>query len=321
MTVFRRYLLGFALLSAGMPQARACDFCLLHQGISPLETLNGAGVRLDQRYTLLDSVYRGTDEVDNPGAHEEYWTTDLGAFYSPLEGLLLLANLPIRVTQVDGHLHAHDDGDIELHDDTGGDEGLGDLSLLARYTFLRHHTLDASTLLAVSGGVKLPTGSTNGHTDDGEFLDAHTQLGTGSTDVLLGLSFNHSRARWSISGNALLSINGKGEAGDKDHEFGDSVNYDVTARYRLSPATLGASETAIFLSFGVAGELRAHEKEDGETAPDSGGHTIYVTPGVQVNMGPHWVAEVSYHHAVYHDLNLMQLGEDFKVFGSLTYLF
>jgi hypothetical protein len=42
---------------------------------------------------------------------------------------------------------------------------------------------------------------------------------------------------------------------------------------------------------------------------------------VQVNFAQNWVFEFSYQHAVYHDLNSVQLGEDYKVFGSLTYLF
>jgi hypothetical protein len=34
-----------------------------------------------------------------------------------------------------------------------------------------------------------------------------------------------------------------------------------------------------------------------------------------------WVFEATYQYAVYHDLNETQLGEDYRVFGSATYLF
>ena len=321
----RKYLTHAAWLIAPAllwPAAvRACDFCLLQQGISPLETLNGAGARVTQRYTLLNTVYQGTRQIPNPGTLEEYWTTDLSAFYSPTPGLLLMANLPYRVTHVDGHLHVHADRTVELHDDVGGDEGIGDLALLGRYTFFTHHTLDSSMLLAVTAGMKTPTGSTNGRTDDGEFLDAHTQLGTGSLDALFGVSFYYSLGRVSVSGNALANFAGEGEAGDQEHEFGDSVNYDVAARYRLFPSVPGGSATSLFASLGVGGEVRGRETEDGMRAVDSGGHTVYIVPGLQWNIGPHWTAEFSYRHAVHHDLNAIQLGEDYKVFGSLTYLF
>jgi hypothetical protein len=310
------------VILSGIPTAYACDFCLMHQGISPLETLNGAGMRITQRYTVLDSIYQGTTEHSNPGAREEFWTTDITGFYSINEGFLLMANIPVRVTRGDGDVSTATDGSVDLETDSGGDDGLGDISLLARYTFYRHHTLDSTLFLAFSGGVKLPTGATDARTDDGdEFLDAHTQLGTGSTDALLGASFNYAKGRFAVSGNVLGAINGEGEFGNTDHRFGNSLNYDLTGRYRVFPSTIGQSPTQVFVSLGFAGEVRAREHEDGAAVYDSGGHTVYIAPGLQVNFTEHWEAELSYQHAVYHNLNGTQLGEDFKVFGSLTYLF
>jgi hypothetical protein len=317
------------LLLAARP-AEACDFCLIQQGISPLESLHGSGLRINQRYTLLDSVYAGSDEIPNPGAREEFWTTDVSGFFSPHDRWLLLANLPLRVTRVDGHLHVHSGhdaedpeggDDVELHPDRGGSEGAGDLSVLARYTAFQRHTLASTTLFAVSAGIKLPTGGTHGRTDDGEFLDAHTQLGTGSVDFLAGLSLNHALGRLSFSANVTASFNGEGEAGDVDYGFGDALNYDVSSRFRVLPVTLGSTPVSVFVSLGLAGELRGREKEDGLTLPDSGGHTVYLSPALQANFGPHWVVEISYREAIHHDLNATQLGENYKVFGSVNYLF
>ena len=124
--------LMLAVTLSGLRPLYACDFCLMHQGISPLETLNGAGIRITQRYTLLDSVYQGTDEVSNPGAQEEFWTTDISGFYSVREGLLLMVNIPLRVTRGDGDVSTAADGSVDLENGTGGAEGLGDISLLAR---------------------------------------------------------------------------------------------------------------------------------------------------------------------------------------------
>jgi hypothetical protein len=50
----------------------ACDFCLLSQGISPLDTMKGPGIKISERYTLLDKVYQGTSEQSNPGAKETH---------------------------------------------------------------------------------------------------------------------------------------------------------------------------------------------------------------------------------------------------------
>ena len=124
------------------PLCDACDYCLLGQGISPLQTQNGAGLRIAQRYTLLDSVYAGTDEVSNPGVKEKYWATDVAGFYSVNDRLLVLVNAPIRKTDGDGELTEGPSGEPEREDSTGGASGLGDVSLLARYRLFGRHALD-----------------------------------------------------------------------------------------------------------------------------------------------------------------------------------
>ena len=308
-----------ALLAA--PLGRACDYCLLSQGISPLETQTGAGLRVGQRYTRLDKVYEGTDRVSNPGVKEEYWATDIAGFYAINDRFMLLLNAPVRRTHGDGELTEGPIGEPEREDSTGGADGLGDVSLVGRYTFYTRHTLDTTTLVAAVFGVKLPTGSTRQHNNQGEYLDSHLQLGTGSTDALLGLSVSHAAGRLTVSGNVLASLTGDGETGATSHQFGNSVNYDVTAKYRVSPRTIGRSPNSWFLSLGVNGEARDHERLAGQRVPDSGGTTIYVSPGFQFIAGRAWVVEATYQRAVYHDLNETQLGEDYRVFGNVTYLF
>jgi hypothetical protein len=315
-------LVALALVAAVVAtNAAACDYCLISQGISPLLTQNGAGLKVAQRYTRLDNVYNGTDKVDNPGVKEEYWSTELSGFYGFTDRFLVLVDLPLRKTRGDGELMEGPGGEPEREDMTGGATGRGDVSVLGRYTVFSRHTLDATTLLAGVFGLKLPTGSTSQHSDQGEYLDAHLQLGTGSTDLLLGVSANHVLGRYSVSANLLASITGEGETGDTSHRFGNSLNYDVTGKYRVSPAVIGESSNELFLALGVNGEYRQHEKLDGDTVPDSGGHTIYLTPGIQYVAGVHWVFETTWQYAVYHDLNETQLGENYKLFASATYLF
>jgi hypothetical protein len=302
-------------------QALACEYCLIGQGISPLQTQTGAGLRIAQRYTVLDKIYAGDSELSNPGVKEEYWTTELTGFYTVSDRLTVLATLPYRNTEGDGELVEGPGGDPEREDITGGARAIGDLSLLGRYTLFSRHTLDATTLVAGVLGVKLRSGDTDRYGDQGEYLDAHLQPGTGSTDLLLGVSVNHAIGRYAVSANVLASIAGKGETGDVSHQFGNTINYDVTGKYRVSPDVAGASPNALFVSLGVNGEYRKREKLDGVTVTDSGGQTVYLTPGVQYQMAAHWTFEATWQYAVYHDLNEMQLGENYKLFGSATYLF
>ena len=302
----------------------ACDFCLLSQGISPLETISGAGgIRINQRYTMLNSVYKGTKDVTpETKPKEEYWTTEVTGFYSIAEDMMLLAIVPLKKNTLDGHLHVHSDGDIEVEDVKGDVRGLGDIALIGRYTFLKKHTIDTTTAIAGLFGVKLPTGKTDAKTSDGaEYLDAHLQLGTGATDFIFGLSLNLAVQRLSLSANILDAVHTEGKAGDKTYQFGNIINYDVTGKYRVHPGELTPERNQWFLAFGINGELRDKEKEGGITVDNSGGHTIYLTPGIQVVAAPHWVVEALYYHPMYHDLYGTQTGENYKVSTGLTYMF
>ena len=230
-------------------------------------------------------------------------------------------NAPLRKTDGDGELVDGPNGEPEREDSTGGASGLGDVSVLARYRLFARHSAAGSTLIAGVVGIKLPTGSTDQHNDQGEYLDSHLQLGTGSTDALLGVSLDHAFERASFSANVLSRSTGDGETGDQSHQFGNSVNYDVTAKYRIAPATNEPERNAWFISLGINGEAREHEHLGGDRVADSGGHTVYVTPGLQWVVASRWIVEATYQYAVYHDLDETQLGEDHRILAGATYLF
>lgn len=304
-------------------QAVACDFCLLSQGISPLDTLKGTGIRINERHTVLDRVYRGTDKIANPGAKEEYWTTEFIGFYGITEAATILAVVPLKKTSMKGELMVNPDGTVMADPAMRGDaSGLGDVALLGRYAFYKNEDAETTTIVAGLVGIKFATGKTDRKTVDGaEFLDSHLQMGTGSTDYLVGLSFNRSLQRFSIAANLFGTITTEGKFGYTKHQFGNMLNYDVTAKYRIAPSQFSPREPQLFAALGVNGELRAREKEDGVTVPDSGGNTVYLSPGAQLVLAPHWVIELSYQRAVYHHLYGTQLGETYKAVGGVTYLF
>ena len=325
------------------PALAACDYCLISQGASPLDTISGRGLRISGRYTRLNRVYDGSRELANPGASETYYTTEVQGFWTPRPWLTLIGVLPFRVTEVDGHLEHqgghqhHDEGEEHEHeheehdhqavvdpavrgvaDQHGGDGGLGDISLLARARVFQHHTLASTTTVALLAGIKTPSGSTTGRADNGEYLDAHLQLGSGSTDGLFGASFSHARGRWSVSANMLGAWKGQGEAGGHDYDYSNSINYDLTARFRVTPSTLGGGAQQLFLSCGLAGEVRGHEDQAGSRILDSGGHVMFAQPGVQVNLGARWSLEFSAQVPIYHDLIGTQLGDDLKLLGAIN---
>ncbi len=297
--------------------SHACDYCLLTQGLSPLQTTTGLGIRIDERYTVLNSMYNGTDKVDNPGNKETHLTTQVTGFYAINFDLTALVVVPyVRKT-----MKEWDEGMAMFMEGKG--IGLGDIALMGRYTFYKRHELASTTLVAGQIGVKLATGATDKKDNMGEVMDAHIQPGTGSTDLILGLNLNHAAGRFTLSTNLLYFINGEGETGDEKHEFGDMLNYDVTGIYRIYPAM--PPGPTVSLALGIAGEWRGNEKEDGV---DIGlnGHVVYLNAGILFIPDPKWIAELNYRPAIYHDLPVItggedQMGEDYKATLSLTRLF
>lgn len=315
-------LITIGLLISARGAGFACDFCLLSQGLSPLDTMKGTGIKISERYSALDNVYQGTSEKTNPGAKEEHWTTELTGFYGVTPDFLVLAVVPYKIGKTSG------EPDLTMTppalDTTmaGNASGLGDIALLGRYTFLKTEAPNTSTVMAGVAGVKFATGRTNTKTSDGvNYLDSHLQPGTGSTDYLLGLSYSYSLSRFSLSANLLGTITTEGKFGATKHQFGNALNYDATAKYRVVPGAFSPTKPQLFAALGVNGEVRGREKEDGATVPDSGGNTVYLSPGTQLVLAPHWIAELSYQHAIYHNLYGAQLGETYKVISSVTYLF
>jgi hypothetical protein len=300
----------------------ACDFCLLSQGISPLDTMKGSGIKVSERYTVLDQVYQGTSEKANPGAKEEHWTTELTGFYGITPEFTVMAVVPYKKGKTSGEADLTATPAVLDSSMAGDASGLGDIALLGRYPFFKRETPDTTTIVAGVAGIKFSTGKTDAKTSDGmSYLDSHMQPGTGSTDYLLGLSYSHSLQRLSFAANLLGTITTEGKFGNTTHKFGNALNYDASGKYRIAPEAFTPMAPQLFAALGINGEMRQREKEDGVDVPDSGGNTVYLSPGLQLVLAPHWIAELSYQHAIYHKLNGTQLGETYKVITGVTYLF
>ena len=70
---------------------------------------------------------------------------------------------------------------------------------------------------------------------------------------------------------------------------------------------------------GFAGEYRGKEELNGVELDNTGGHTLYFIPALQIFWRP-IIFEITYWQAIAHDLNGLQLGETYKALAGITYL-
>jgi len=154
-------------------------------------------------------------------------------------------------------------------------EGFGDIKLFGRYTFLQHDGRSKTFRVAGFAGIKAPTGGDN-QRDSLGLLPIPLQSGTGAWDTFGGVVMTYQRLNYQI--DAQLSANKKGRA--KDFRGGDEVRADLSLQYRLSALN---EDTRRFV-YGVLEVNWVNQDNNqisGISDANSGGTTLYLTPGIQ----------------------------------------
>jgi hypothetical protein len=266
--------LAFALST----NAFACSSCgcTLNSDWSSQGISSGEGTRFDVRFDYFkQSDYRnGTSSVSRskiPVGTEVQDTTinrnlTLGLDHSFNQDWAINLLLPIFNRS---HGTYGEDGDYPDPAAliTSSSKGLGDLRVTGRY-----QGLSADRSSGITFGLKLPTGKTNDTFNDGSPLDRDLQLGTGTTDLLLGgYYFGSINRDWDYFAQATVQI-----ALNKHNNFrpGNGLNATAGVRY------MGFESFIPQLQFNT----RIEKRESGAEADvdNSGATLIYISPGVTV---------------------------------------
>lgn len=222
------------------------------------------------------------------GVHsiDKITSTSVSLSYGVTENLSLSARLPyvqrknIRESELeDGVPEAHTHGDSS---------GVGDLLLLGQYRVLAQKDTDVSILF----GVKAPSGETGEKDNDGVRFETEFQPGTGSWDFLLGAAVSKNKGQWGYHANILYN---KTTPGSQSTKIGDAFLYNVALSYRLGDSHAAHdhahhhgtnSQTVNWdLSLELNGETRRPDKIFGLSEANSGGTTVFLSPGVRVSTG------------------------------------
>jgi hypothetical protein len=229
--------------------------------------------------------------------------------------------------------HLHDPMDPVSFHQLGDTAGLGDLTAIAQYRFLNDRV--RGTEAAVLLGVKAPTGRTGERTDGGALFDAEFQPGSGAWDGIAGAALSRRLGGpLSLHANVLYLLAGTGA---QDTNLGDRFLYNVALVYRLSGAdgvavgALAHSEPhahgpfphahkvpppppgpALDAMLELNGEWHAKMKSEGVRDPNSGGNTLYLSPGLRLSVD-RWSGYVSVGLPVVNDLNGTQAKPGWRV--------
>jgi Putative MetA-pathway of phenol degradation len=230
--------------------------------------------------------------------------------------------------------------------DRGGTAGFGDMTVLGQYRFLNNFV--SGTQGALLFGFKAPTGKTSAVDPFGELFEAEFQPGSGSWDGLFGAAFSQRlTSTLSFHANVLAIATGRGT---QDTNLGNRFLYNAAFAYRLFGETTSASHShnplnayahaghrhgptatiakqkrteashahvALDAFLELNGEWHDKQRTAGIVDPNSGGSTVYVSPGLRLTI-ENWSSYVLVGIPVVNDLNGIQATPSWRLIGGVS---
>lgn len=191
---------------------------------------------------------------------------------------------------------------------TRSTRGIGDAQVFARYTVFQKDMRGSNFRVAPFMGVKLPTGNDNDSDGLGR-LPQPLQLGSGSWDPFGGVVATYQTLDYEMDTQVSYKANTEANG----FAFGDEFRFDTSLQYRLLPRELGTGVPGFL--YGVIETNLLHQaknKVSGVNDPNSGGTTLFLSPGLQY-VTKKWVLEAIVQFPVVQHLNGAALKDDFIV--------
>jgi len=200
-----------------------------------------------------------------------------------------------------GFVSAASENGVDVEQATADPEGLTDLWITGKYRILK----GKPGHLSVIGGVKLPTGRDDVKLSNGEKLEPSSQPGSGSYDFQLGAAYSRFlTSQLTIDASAIYTFRTEHdgfEVGDR-FDFGTALAYRITESIKAFPQY--SELTGVWLG-------KDHSDEEG-TNPNSGGTTLYITPGLRIRFNPQWSLTTAISIPIMQDLNGEQIESTYK---------
>jgi hypothetical protein len=206
------------------------------------------------------------------------------------------------------------DPDSDAINTLGDPHGFGDVSIFTQYRFF--HSADNLNHAALTLGLKTPTGQTALTNNQGTNFETHHQPGSGSWNPSAGVSFTRLMGSWSFDTNAMYTIATKGAQGTY---LGDNIGYNIALSYAFGAparnAFFSASNNAPWTAvLEFNGERQAYQRTAGVGYDrNSGGNTIYVSPGIRYSGGKHWNTALSIGTPIVQDFNGYQTPAEYRI--------
>jgi hypothetical protein len=267
------------------------------------ETLyeNGALLTAGYEFRMKRGLLDDADRVGDPLHRRQ---VDHAGVLSAHYGLLHTLQLGTIVPYVSRSLR--------LDDPAGPDrfsaEGMGDVTLYAKWRYYRWEEVGKAMNFAILGGVELPTGADD-RRDHGVLLPAELQPGSASWDPFFGTSVTHEPGRWRFNAMTLYKRVGQGthEYKQADQFFAEVA---VGNRFWLEPYPGPFMRADLMIRYRYEwADVRA-----GRRVPDTGGELVTIGVNWAFRPRPTLDFQVAVEYPLVEFLRGTQLKESLAVF-------
>ncbi|MFN7973330.1 MAG: transporter [Acidobacteriota bacterium] len=246
---------------------------------------------LDRSYlTSIAFGYGITDDVQI-AASIGYYTADGARIYDPGSG---------------------EEGAAAEEAETFDPDGLTDLWIDLKWRFY-HGPAGSFALVA---GVKAPTGKSDVTNSGGEGVEPASTAGSGAWDGRIGVAHSRFLSK-RVTLDASLAYTARTR--HDDFKLGDRVDAGVAIAFRLTGDAKSFPQASVF------GELYARHlarsEEGSETTGNSGGTTLFVSPGVRFGFSRAVALTLSSQVPVSQDLHGEQLETSYKLSAAVSFTF
>jgi hypothetical protein len=254
---------------------------------------------LNYTYRLSDRLFNGQSGVANPNnISTTFHRVSLNGHYRFSNELRVSAFIP----WLEGVRKERGTPDRRI-------SGLGDITLLGQWSPWASEAEARPLLsgLSLIGGVELPTGEDDDQPFAGNAAPSLFQLGNGTINPKLGLSFGKAVDDWSFFGRVMATLP-IGES-DADLDPGSYLQTSIGTGYRLTES--------LTLQLSVDGTFRERDQLDGTDVHNTGSTTLSVSPALSWQVNERIALDASANIPFFHDVRSTQLapGPSFQ-FGT-----
>lgn len=267
----KKLLILIAIASTIGTTAFACEICGCamtgnYNGIYPQFSNNIVGLRYGYSqftHPYTDENYNGTSRVKS----DAFQTAEVWGRFYPSDRVQILAFVPYKI-----HERVETDRTTTI-------QGIGDITAMANFTVI--NTGDSSDVKLkqtwlLGGGLTLPTGKYQQRDENGTFLPAQFQIGTGAYSFRAMTNYTIRYEALGLNANVEYITRTENE---RSYQFGDSYSFAASAFYWIK-----FKDISIIPNIGIGYENYAPDYELDEEKESTGGTLNTLSAGVDLNV-------------------------------------